>query len=262
MREIETNKTLYKSFVVENYYDDYYENLKKSLPKKIHNGEIEWIYSYGDKLIKSGEISVLQKVMEIVKTKECDNPYIKSDLLYKKCVELKRKFWWKSIFCKNSGNQVSNINYSLDVSDAIRNFLKNNNFSFEFYEEVGIYVFGVSLNGKIKSLSFWIQVEQQSYNISAVLDGLEVTEEKVSVVSEFIHRLNDFCHICQLKIVDGLIGCWQSVNCQGIVLSNEFIGKTYTDIIFCVTELCCGLVDVIEGKTTPKEFFENYKKVM
>ena len=90
----ETSKTLYKSFIIENYDSEYYKNLKKTLPQKIENGEIEWIYSYGEKLIKHGKRKVLKKVREIAKNKRCDNPYINSELLYAKCIHLKRKFWW------------------------------------------------------------------------------------------------------------------------------------------------------------------------
>lgn len=94
MNKAVANTTVFKSYAVENYVDDYFKKLKKSLPKKIKNGEIEWIYSYGEKLIKRGRRSVLKKVRELVLTKECENPYIEAELLYEKCVSLKRKYWW------------------------------------------------------------------------------------------------------------------------------------------------------------------------
>lgn len=94
MNKAVANTTVFKSYAVENYVDDYFKKLKKSLPKKIKNGENEWIYSYGEKLIKRGRRSVLKKVRELVLTKECENPYIEPDLLYEKCVNLKRKYWW------------------------------------------------------------------------------------------------------------------------------------------------------------------------
>ena len=88
---IET-KTLYKSFVIENYYDDYYEKLKDSLPERIKNGEIEWIYSYGEKLISDGNRCVLLKVREIVRNKNFDNPYISPDMLSRKCKKIIDKY--------------------------------------------------------------------------------------------------------------------------------------------------------------------------
>ena len=92
------NKTIYKDVIVSEFDDYYYEKLKKSLPDKIANGEIEWIYSYGEKLIRDGEISVLKKVRELVQSKNCENDYIPSHLLYKKCLSLKLKFFPKYIF--------------------------------------------------------------------------------------------------------------------------------------------------------------------
>ena len=91
------NTTLFKSYAVNNYVRDYYKKLKKTLPKKIKNGEIEWIYSYGEKLIKRGKWSVLRKVREIIRTKECENDYIDSELLYERCVQISKKFWWIKI---------------------------------------------------------------------------------------------------------------------------------------------------------------------
>ena len=83
---------LYKSFVIENYYDDYYKKLKGSLPARIKNGEIEWIYSYGEKLISDGNHCVLQKVREIVRNKTFDNPYISPDMLSRKCKKIIDKY--------------------------------------------------------------------------------------------------------------------------------------------------------------------------
>ena len=88
------NNSIYKTVIIENFDKLYYKKLRRSLPQKIENGEIEWIYSYGEKLVKRGNITVLKKIRGIVKTKECDNPYISPEALYKRCIELKNKFWW------------------------------------------------------------------------------------------------------------------------------------------------------------------------
>lgn len=94
MNNTDTNRTLFKTYAVGNYVHDYYKKLKKSLPRKIENGEIEWIYSYGEKLIKVGQRTVLKKVRELAKTGECENDFIDSDLLYERCVQISKKFWW------------------------------------------------------------------------------------------------------------------------------------------------------------------------
>ena len=85
-------KTLYKEVMIEEFDNYYYEKLEKSLPTKIKNGEIEWIYSYGDKLIASGDKSVFDVVKNLVETKNCDNIYIDSEKLYAKCQELYAKY--------------------------------------------------------------------------------------------------------------------------------------------------------------------------
>ena len=70
------------------------------MPQKIKNGEIEWIYSYGDKLIARGNKAVFKVVERLVETKKCDNQYIASELLYEKCKELYEKYKHKKLwFC-------------------------------------------------------------------------------------------------------------------------------------------------------------------
>ena len=91
---------IYKTVIVKEFDNYYYKKLKKSMPEKIKNGEIEWIYSYGDKLISRGNKSVFEEVKRIVETKKCDNPYVASELLYEKCKELYKKYKNKKfLFC-------------------------------------------------------------------------------------------------------------------------------------------------------------------
>ena len=102
LKEMAEEKTIYKTVIVKEFDKFYYKKLRKSMPEKINNGEIEWIYAYGDKLIARGNKSVFDVVKRIVETKEATNPYIKSEVLYKKCCELyekyKNKKFWFSLF--------------------------------------------------------------------------------------------------------------------------------------------------------------------
>ena len=100
IKDMAETKTLFKDAIIMEFDSYYYKNLKKSIPAKIKRGEVEWIYSYGDKLIAGGNKSVFDAVKNIVETKSCDNPYIESDVLYAKCQELydkykNKKFWFR-----------------------------------------------------------------------------------------------------------------------------------------------------------------------
>lgn len=96
------NESIFKEVIVKEFDNYYYKKLRKSISHKIAKGEIEWIYSYGEKLIARGNKSVFEVVKNIVETKNCDNPYIDSDEMYKKCQELydkyKNKKLWFSCF--------------------------------------------------------------------------------------------------------------------------------------------------------------------
>lgn len=92
-------KTIFKLTIIDEFDSFYYKKLKKSMPEKIANGEIEWIYAYGDKLIARGNKSVFEAVKNIVETKRCENPFIEQEKMYKRCEELynkykNKKFWF------------------------------------------------------------------------------------------------------------------------------------------------------------------------
>ena len=92
------NKTLYKSAIINEFDSFYYKKLKRSIPEKISKGEIEWIYSYGDKLMARGYKSVFRAVEKIIETKNCDNPYMESEVLYHRCQELYDKYKSKTFW--------------------------------------------------------------------------------------------------------------------------------------------------------------------
>jgi hypothetical protein len=92
LKDIFESKTIYKDVIVTEFDDYYYKKLKKSLPEKIKNGEVEWIYAYGDKLIARGNKSVFNVVKKIIEAKNCENSYIDSEVLYTKCQELYEKY--------------------------------------------------------------------------------------------------------------------------------------------------------------------------
>lgn len=98
LKEMAEEKTIYKTVIVKEFDKFYYKKLRKSMPEKIKNGEIEYIYAYGDKLIARGNKAVFESVKRIVETKETDNPYIESEVLYAKCCELYEKYKNKKLW--------------------------------------------------------------------------------------------------------------------------------------------------------------------
>ncbi len=152
--------------------------------------------------------------------------------------------------------------YSKELADAMKSYLDSKNCNYDFDEEDGGFIFRTCDDGKIQKLLFVIQVNQHSYNICVILEDFEVTEANIDVISEYTHRCNDVCCQCRLEVgYDyNIVVCTQMLNCNGIIPDNKFIGTTIIDIIYCIDKYCDGLVDVIEGKSTPKEIFDKYKK--
>ena len=98
LKDMFDTTNVFKLSIVESFDKYYYKKLRRSLPGKITSGEIEWIYSYGDKLIARGHKAVFEVVKQIVESKNCDNNYIEPNALYAKCKELydkyKNKIFW------------------------------------------------------------------------------------------------------------------------------------------------------------------------
>lgn len=86
------NKTLEKSMLVDEFNEYNYDNIKEYITEKIYEGEIEWLYSYGDALLSEEQYEILDVVKNINTLEQCKNDFIEAELLYEKRNELLQKY--------------------------------------------------------------------------------------------------------------------------------------------------------------------------
>lgn len=148
-------------------------------------------------------------------------------------------------------------NYSVDIANAIRRFLVEDDWKFSFSDDSGLFQFALGLNGKIKRISYTIRVHEDSYTVYAVSSmSADANDPRMMAeMAEFICRANyglrngNF----ELDMSDGEIRYKTFVDCENNLQSQAVV----KDSIYCHASMFerygGGIMDVIFGRVTAKE---------
>lgn len=117
--------------------------------------------------------------------------------------------------------------YSMDVANMVRDFLVNDNWKFSFDEERGVFKFGLTLKGKLKSIDYRIFICPTSYVVNAIspMGADKDSPDEMLAMADFICRANyglrngNF----ELDMRDGEISYKCFVDCDNLVPPNEII---------------------------------------
>ena len=152
--------------------------------------------------------------------------------------------------------------FSKELANIMKSHLDSYELKYDFDEYDGTFTFSLKLSGKIKRVICYVMVGKNSYNVVGFLDSPDFDDKHIPAISEFLHRINCLCHESRFELdADGkTVCCTQCINCKGVTPNDELINYTISDIVFCIKEYGDGLVDVIEGRSTPKEICDNYEK--
>lgn len=88
----EFSKLLDKSMLVKNFDDYNYPKIKNYVLKKLSDGEVEWLYSYGGQLLSEGHYEILEEIKNITAVEQCENDFIEANLVYEKSREFLQKY--------------------------------------------------------------------------------------------------------------------------------------------------------------------------
>lgn len=58
-----------------------------------------------------------------------------------------------------------NKKYSKEIASVIKNFLDEDDLHFRFNEEQGFFRFGIHLNGKLRSVDYFVDVRDDEFNV-------------------------------------------------------------------------------------------------
>lgn len=118
-------------------------------------------------------------------------------------------------------------NYSVEIANAIENFLIKDDWKFDFDERKGIFHFGVKMQSKIRSSDFLIIVKDLEYLVYAFspIEANINDEETMAELAEYFTRANyglrngNF----EMDYDDGEIRYKTHVDFDGLIPSYEVI---------------------------------------
>ncbi len=121
-------------------------------------------------------------------------------------------------------------NYNPEIVDAVKDFLDNDDWHYSFDEERGLFRFGVSLPGKMKSVQYVVGINEHDYNVYAMspISADQEEPETMRQMAEFVCRANyglrdgNF----ELDFRDGELRYKCYMNCNGSMPSREMVEAT------------------------------------
>lgn len=155
--------------------------------------------------------------------------------------------------------------YSVEIANAIKNFLENDDWYFSFDEEEGIFAFDLSIKNRVKKLSYLIRVHDDDYTVYAFspIGADEEDHEKMMKIAEFVCRANyglqngNF----ELDVRDGEIRYKTYVDCEGGAIPTEEIVQ---ESIYCPASRFerygSGFAEILFGNATAKEAITKCKR--
>lgn len=150
---------------------------------------------------------------------------------------------------------MKNRTYSKNIANAINNFLTEDDWHFSFDDQRGLFKFGLNLKGRIKKVSYIVDVKDDEYVVYAIspLGADEDDEKMMATIAEFICRANyglkngNF----ELDMRDGEIRYKCFVDSEGITPTTEMVRNSIH---------CPAAMFVIFGNATAKEAIAKCEK--
>lgn len=154
--------------------------------------------------------------------------------------------------------------YSKNIVNAINKFLTEDDWHFSFDDQRGLFEFGLCIKGKIKKISYIVDVKEDEYIVYAIspLGADEDDEKMMASMAEFVCRANyglkngNF----ELDMRDGEIRFKSFVDCDGITPTLEMVKNS----VYCPAAMFdrygAGIVDIIFSNVTAKEAIAKCEK--
>lgn len=140
---------------------------------------------------------------------------------------------------------MKNRAYSKNIADAINSFLTEDDWHFSFDDQCGLFKFSLNLKGRIKKVSYIVDVKDDEYVVYAIspLGADEDDEKMMAIMAEFICRANyglkngNF----ELDMRDGEIRYKSFVDCEGLTPTMEWYVTAFTAPQQCSTVIVLEL---------------------
>lgn len=159
---------------------------------------------------------------------------------------------------------MKNRAYSKSIANVINNFLTEDDWHFSFDDQRGLFRFGLNLKGRIKKVSYIIDVKDDEYVVYAIspLGADDDDEKMMATMADFLCRANyglkngNF----ELDMRDGEIRYKSFVDCEGITPTTEMVRNSIHCPAAMFDRYGAGIVDIIFGNATAKEAIAKCEK--
>lgn len=159
---------------------------------------------------------------------------------------------------------MKNRAYSKSIANVINSFLTEDEWHFSFDDHRGIFKFGLNLKGRIKKVSYIIDVKDDEYVVYAIspLGADDDDEKMMATMADFLCRANyglkngNF----ELDMRDGEIRYKCFVDCEGITPTTEMVRNSIHCPAAMFDRYGVGIVDIIFGNATAKEAIAKCEK--
>jgi len=159
---------------------------------------------------------------------------------------------------------MKNRAYSKSIANVINSFLTEDDWYFSFDDKRGVFIFDLNLKGRIKKVSYIIDVEDDEYVVYAIspLGADDDDEKMMATMVDFLCRANyglkngNF----ELDMMDGEIRYKCFVDCEGITPTTEMVRNSILCPAAMFDRYGVGIVDIIFGNTTAKEAIAKCEK--
>lgn len=152
---------------------------------------------------------------------------------------------------------MKETSYSKEIAAFVKNFLSNDDWRYTFDEKSGACRFGLNLSGKIKNISYLIDIKDDSYIVYTYFPiGVDIEDETMTTrMAEFICRANyglkngNF----ELDMRDGEIRYKTFVDCDGVLPTDSIIKTSIYCPAIMLDQYGSGIVDIIFNNISAKE---------
>ena len=147
--------------------------------------------------------------------------------------------------------------YSQNIANAITEDLTNNDWSFSFNDEKGVFEFGITIGGKIRKVNYLIRISDNEYIVylTSPIGADKNNERMMAAMAEFVCRANYGLKYgnFEFDMRDGEIRFKSFVDCSAITPTQEMVRNSIHYPAGIFDNYCDGILGIIFGDMSAKE---------
>ena len=152
---------------------------------------------------------------------------------------------------------MSEKTYSDAIAEAVKSVLDDNEWSYKFDKELGLFKFGLGLDGKLKKVNSILDVGDDEYMVYTYCPiGVDENDTKMMLrMTEFICRVNYGLKTgnFELDCNDGEIRFKCHVMCEDIIPTAAIINRSIFTCVLMFERYGSGILDIIFTDVSPKD---------